>query len=191
VTAQESALAHLTTALDRLGVPHMIIGGLAAALWGEPRATVDIDVTVWVEEADIPKTIASLAKDLTPLTADPAAFIRDTRVLPLRGQGGVRIDMIFGMLPFEEGAIRRAVRKKIAGVEVPVCTAEDLILHKIISDRARDLEDVEGILRRRFGVLDLPYVEPRIAELAALLDRPEIRSRWSAWKSRFGRDAPP
>lgn len=188
MTAQENALAHLTTTLSRLGVPHMLIGGLAATVWGESRSTIDIDVTVWVEEQDIPRVVAAIVstKDLSPLPRDPAAFIRETRVLPLRGLGGVRIDLVFGILPFEKSAIRRAVRRQVAGVEVPVCTAEDLILHKIISDRARDLEDIEGILRRRFRELDLRYLEPRIAELATLLEKAEIRARWRAWTERFG-----
>ncbi len=187
MTAQESALAHLTETLGRLGVPHMIIGGLAAAVWGEPRSTVDIDATVWVEEGEIPGVVAALQKEFALLVADPKSFIESTRVLPLRGRGGVRIDLVFGVLPFEEEAIRRALRRRIAAVEVPVCTAEDLILHKIVSDRPRDLEDVEGICRLRSAELDLGYLEPRIAELARLLDRPEIASRWSAWKRRWWR----
>ncbi len=32
--------------LERNGVPYMVIGGIGAMVWGEPRSTVDIDITV-------------------------------------------------------------------------------------------------------------------------------------------------
>ena len=182
MSTQEQALADLASLLDRLRIPYMIIGGLANAVWGEPRATVDIDVSLWVAEAEIRSTIAHLTAHLPALVAEPAEFVARTRVLPVADSRGVRIDIVFGMLPFEEQAIRRAVTIPVAGAPVRFCTAEDLILHKVVSDREQDLADVRGILRRQLPRLDLAYLEPRIAELARLLDRPEIQSSFSAWK---------
>ena len=57
-------------------------GGLANIVWGEPRATLDIDVTVWVEEPHVAAFIRSVAGRFTLLVEDPIAFIGDTRVLP-------------------------------------------------------------------------------------------------------------
>ena len=45
MTALESALLEAVGILDRIGIPYMLIGGLAVSLWGEPRSTLDI--TVW------------------------------------------------------------------------------------------------------------------------------------------------
>jgi hypothetical protein len=53
VTAQEKAIVGVAGALRRLQIPYMIIGGMANIVWGEPRATHDVDVTVWVEEPQI------------------------------------------------------------------------------------------------------------------------------------------
>ena len=61
MTAQEDSLAELSRLLDELHMPYVVIGGLANAAWGEPRATLDIDVTVWVAEAHIDAAIANLA----------------------------------------------------------------------------------------------------------------------------------
>jgi hypothetical protein len=41
-----SALRALTKALDELGAPSMIIGGIAVIAAGVPRETIDIDATV-------------------------------------------------------------------------------------------------------------------------------------------------
>jgi hypothetical protein len=182
VSAQEQTLTELAELLDRLRIPYMVIGGMANAVWGEPRATLDIDATVWVRDADVAAAVAELGAAFRVLVPSPAEFIGRTRVLPLESQAGVRIDVIFGLLPFEEEAIRRAVVVAVAGVPVRFCTAEDLILHKIVSERLQDQADVRGVVRRRLASLDLGYLEPRIGELARLLDRPDIEGSWIAWK---------
>jgi len=45
VTSQEETLVALARRLDEHQIPYMIIGGLANAVWGEPRATLDIHGT--------------------------------------------------------------------------------------------------------------------------------------------------
>jgi hypothetical protein len=182
LSAQEDALAQLAALLDRLRVPYMVIGGLANAVWGEPRATLDIDATVWVPDADVPHTAAEMGAAFRVLVPNPVEFIGRTRVLPLESHAGVRIDLIFGLLPFEHEAIRRAVAVPVGDALIRFCTAEDLILHKIVSERPQDQADVRGVVRRRLEILDLTYLEPRIAELARLLDRPEIERHWADWK---------
>jgi hypothetical protein len=180
MSAQEVALAELCSLLEEERLPYMLVGGQANAIWGEPRATLDIDVTLWAE--DRPDAVAALSKRFRVLVDDPAGFVRDTRVLPLESAGGVRIDVIFGLLPFEEEAIRRACPVRVGARDVRVCTPEDLILMKIISERPRDLDDARGVASRRFSELDLAYLEPRLHELAELLERPEVEARWADWK---------
>jgi len=183
---QEGALLKLAAALERQGIPYMVIGGLANVVWGEPRATLDVDVTVWVDEANLAGAVTDLTAAFRPLVEDPLEFLRETRVLPLESEAGVRIDVVFGLLPFERDAIARAVPIVVAGAPVRFCTAEDLILMKIVSTRAQDLADAEAVAARRFDLLDLGYLEPRIKELADLLGRSEIARRWEAWRARAG-----
>jgi hypothetical protein len=182
VSTQERALAAVGEFLDAQGVPYMLIGGQANAVWGEPRATLDVDVTIWVEPTRVAALIVAAGAAFRCMVPEPEAFVSSTRVLPLQTDDGVRIDMIFGMLPFEEEAISRARSLRVGGATLRVCAPEDLILMKIISDRERDLGDARGIAIRQIAVLDLPYLEPRIRELAALLDRSEILERWEAIK---------
>jgi hypothetical protein len=185
MTAQQQALSDLCRALEETGVPYMLVGGQANAVWGEPRATLDIDVTVWAEgRTDV---VSFLLSRFRVLVDDAQSFVRQTRVLPLESAAGVRLDVIFGMLPFEEEAVRRARPIRIEGTEVRVCTPEDLILMKVISERERDIADARGVAIRRMTELDLDYLEPRIDELASLLERPEVRERWNRWKEEAGR----
>ena len=181
LTSIGQALAELHRTLADLAVPHMVIGGLANALWGVPRATLDIDLTLWVEEPVIPDLVRSLCSRFTCLAEDPERFVQQTRVLPV-DLAGVKADLIFGLLPFEREAIGRAVSHLVEGESVPFCTAEDLVLHKIVSDRERDRDDVRGIMRVRRGKLDLDYLEPRVRDLARLLDRPPLWDDYLAWR---------
>jgi predicted nucleotidyltransferase len=183
VTSQERALAEIARFLSDRPTPYMIIGGMANAVWGVPRATLDVDLTLWAEPDEVRATIDALGRAFDVLVSDPEAFVHETRVLPLQTRDGVRIDVIFALLPFERGALERAVTRTVAGAEVRFCTAEDLVLHKIISERPRDLEDAREVLVRQAAVIDRDYLDPRVQELADLMERPEIWSRYLKWLS--------
>jgi hypothetical protein len=190
MTAQEGALAGIAAFLERAGVPYMVIGGIANLVWGEPRATLDIDVTVLVDAAGLDGFIERLGREYRVLVPDPSRFVRDTRVLPVEDGSGVRIDVLFGLLSFEEEAVRRAIAVETAGRSIRVCTPEDLILLKIISDRPRDLDDARAIIARRRHKLDLAYLEPRVVEMSRLLERDDILARWREWTTQSAVEQP-
>ena len=181
MSALARALAALHEAFSALKIPYMVIGGLANAEWGVPRATLDVDVTAWVEEEGLPAAIAALCNRFKSLVEDPLGFVHGTRVLPLDVEG-TKADVVFGLLPYEQEAIARSVERSVEGTQVRFCTAEDLILHKIISQRERDREDVRGVLKAQRGRLDRGYLEPRLRELSSLLQRPEIWEEYLYWR---------
>jgi len=184
MSSQEEALARLASVFDESLIPYMVIGGHANALWGEPRATLDIDVTLWLPESRVDELVNRLAPDFHPRVKAPRSFVQETRVLPVATAEGLAVDLIFGLLPFEEQAIARARPVEIGGQPVRFATAEDLILLKIVSERDRDLSDVRGVVRHQGQRLDLAYLEPRIRELAELLGRPEILAFWNSAMAR-------
>jgi len=183
VNPQENTLVAVARLLDKHGLPYMVIGGMANAVWGVPRATLDIDVTVWTGATPIEETIPCFTEGFRLRVEDPAEFVLQTRVLPVESFEGVAVDVIYGLLPFEEQAIKRAVVRLVAGYRVRFCTAEDLVLMKIISDRPKDLGDARTILERRRDQLDQAYLEPRVRELADLLEKPEILVRFTEWST--------
>lgn len=66
---------------------------------------------------------------------------------------------------------------------VSVCSPEDLVIHKIVSDRARDFTDIIGVLRRQRSAMDFRYLDPIIEGLARDLVRPEILDRYRRAKA--------
>lgn len=174
MTRFEEALVAVARFLEGAGVPYMVVGGVANLFWGVPRTTVDVDVTVWVEDQDVASFVQKLAGAFRILPEHPTEFVKETRVLPLEGPEGFRLDLIFGTLPLEQEAIRRARTVSVRGWDVRICAPEDLIVSKIVSDRPRDREDVAGIIQRQRAGLDRRYLDPLIESLASELGRPDL-----------------
>jgi hypothetical protein len=176
-----AALKTFASFLDANQVPYMVIGGLANMQWGEPRTTFDIDITIYLEEKELQSFLVKFPADYQSLIQDPITFIAKNRVLPVKDlKNDVRIDLIFGILPFEKEAIDRARPVDINGTLIRYCTLEDLILHKIISERPKDKLDVESLVEKNRNKLDMAYLAPRVKSLAALLENPDIYKRFEA-----------
>ena len=59
---------------------------------------------------------------------------------------GIDVDIVFGALPFEVEAVDSAVVTDVAGVQLPLPTAEDLIIMKAVAHRPWDLGDIDAVL---------------------------------------------
>ncbi len=163
-------LAMLAQELDRENLRYMVIGGQAVLLHGEPRLTNDIDITVaaGLEELDSVLRVAA-GSELEPLV-DPEEFTLRTMVLPcLHRKSGIRVDFILSFSSYEREAIGRAVEVEVGGAVVRFATAEDLIVHKVLAGRARDLEDVRSILLKNPEV-DRALITETLVELQRSLD---------------------
>ena len=81
---------------------------------------------------------------------------------------------------FELCDLARALAPDIEyqGVTFPVCTAEDLIIHKAISEREKDWNDIEGVLARQGNKLDQAYILHWLEQFAQALERPELVQRY-------------
>jgi len=173
----ELALLAAGEHLSALGVPHMLIGGLALAAWGFGRSTLDVDITVWAAPEEIGALIDQLTARLISRSSAPHEFVAKTRVLPLQTERGVRIDILFAAFPFERQMTARAVVRQVGSTSARVASLEDLLLTKIISTRPKDLADVETILSSSARELDWGYLEPLAVELAEAVENPEILDR--------------
>lgn len=133
--------------LSKFNIPY-VIGGQAVLLYGEPRLTRDIDITLGVKPDEL-KTIMNIVKNigLKILVKDVKEFVKKTLVLPVMDEkSGIRVDFIFSFTPYERKAIERAKAIKLGETTVRFASLEDLIIHKIIARRPRDIEDVRSIL---------------------------------------------
>jgi hypothetical protein len=167
----ESLLEKVAFALDSERLPYMVIGGQAVLLHGEPRLTKDVDITLAAGLDELDTVLRAVKKaGLEPLV-DPDDFTRQTMVLPCRDpETSVRVDFILSHTPYEREAIGRSVTVRLGEVAVHFATAEDLVVHKVLAGRPRDLEDVRAIVLKRPD-LDRSYIHMTLQQFQEALSR--------------------
>ncbi|MGC9358263.1 MAG: nucleotidyl transferase AbiEii/AbiGii toxin family protein, partial [Anaerolineae bacterium] len=159
-------LKNLADHLARIDMPYMIIGGQAVLLYGEPRLTRDVDITLGTTPQRLGEVLGMVeAMELRLLVDDPADFVRQTWVLPaLDEESGLRVDFIFSWTAYEQQAIHRAHTVDVAGSPVQFAAPEDVIIHKALAGRPRDWEDVRSILRKQD--MDRSYIHRWLQEFS-------------------------
>lgn len=148
-------------------IPYIIIGGQAVLLYGEPRLTKDIDITIGLNIDALDK-ITKILKNikLDPIPEDYRQFVKRTMVLPLIDkESGIRADIIFSFSEFEKSAIKRANVVKIEDTDVKYVSLEDLVIFKVFSGRPRDMEDARLILIKNKEA-DVTYIKEKLKELS-------------------------
>jgi hypothetical protein len=169
------AAADLQAVCDLHHWKYCFIGGLAVQRWGEPRQTVDVDLTLLTGFSNEATFVNTLLESFEPRVEDPAEFARVNRVILLRTASGVGLDIAMGGLPFEESVVERSTLFMFPpAVPIRTCSAEDLVVFKAFADRPKDWVDVEGILIRQSSGMDWGYVRKHLSQLAALKESPEL-----------------
>lgn len=149
------ALIAVHEVLDRTKVPHALCGGLAANLYREEvRATADVDLAVAVT----PIRVVELVRTFSDAGWKVEPYWRQSEQLRLTRDDLPRVDCIVATTDYERAAIDRSVPAEIERHEIPVLTAEDLIIFKLMAGRARDYEAVAAIINARGTQLDVDYI---------------------------------
>jgi len=172
VTAIHGALAE---------VPHAFGGALALAYYAEPRATIDIDLNVFIPAA----RFHEVARPLERLGVDTAAPGVEELA---RRDGQVRvmwdatpIDLFFAYDAFHDAAARARREVPFAEGTIPILAREHLVVCKVVFNRAKDWVDIDAMLAID-AELDVAEIlrwvgriagdeDPRYERAAALLTR--------------------
>ncbi len=141
------SLAERIVAIDGalVGVPHAFGGALALAYYAEPRATVDIDVNVFVPVRRFDDVAAPLRALGVEVDEEAAALVaRD-------GQARVwwddtPVDLFFAYDAFHDAAARARRTVPFADGEIPILAAEHLVVCKVVFNRAKDWVDIDAML---------------------------------------------
>lgn len=141
-------LAERVLVLDQAlaDVPHAFGGALALAYYAEPRATVDIDVNLFVPSTDFDE-VAAILVALGARANDAEAARRARR----DGQTRVwwqttPLDLFFAYDAFHVAAAARVRRVRFGDGEIPILAVEHLIVCKVVFDRPKDWIDLDAIV---------------------------------------------
>ena len=154
------------------------IGGIAVQRWGEPRLTQDVDITLLTGFGNEESYADALLGVFPPRRADAREFALSNRVLLLRA-GNVGVDIALGGLPFEERSIERASAWRwTTERSLFTCSAEDLVVHKAFAGRHLDWGDVERVLTRQHGKLDMQLIRSELTPLLDLKGDPDAMAQF-------------
>ncbi|MFP5255340.1 MAG: nucleotidyl transferase AbiEii/AbiGii toxin family protein [Acidimicrobiia bacterium] len=125
-------------------IPHAFGGALALAYYAEPRATVDIDVNVFVP-AERFDDVAGPLRELGVTVDDQAA-----ELVARDGQARVwwdatPVDLFFAYDPFHDAAARARRVVPFADQEIPVLAPEHLMVCKAVFNRGKDWIDIDAM----------------------------------------------
>jgi hypothetical protein len=166
----EYQLNQAVKCLKEAGIDYALLGGIAVSIYSAPRMTQDIDINIVLNMEDTAEFLRKARKyGFRPIPTDINKFIKETGVIPMKfSKRGIigRFDFIIAQNPIEFAGIQRARFKKIYGVKLKIVTAEDLLLHKLLSDRPIDREDARGILLRQGKKLDMRYITAWLKKIA-------------------------
>lgn len=170
-------LAGLSAALSSQGSRWYLFGAQAVVLWGRPRLTADVDVTVELGSTTVPRLLEALAAHgfELRLRRDLDEFIARTRVVPLRHRPSeLQVDLVLAGPGLEKAFLERARVVDVGGLPIPVIAPEDLVVTKILAGRPKDLEDVRGIVAERRERLDPEAIRATLRLLEEALNQSDL-----------------
>lgn len=137
--------------INKNGVEYLIIGGVAVNIHGFTRATGDLDIWYNPTKENFKKLLKAI-RDFgfdtmeleKPINYETKGFIR----IPLDHFYVELLSSIDGKMKFEE-VYNRAFSFKINATIVKVIGYDELIQNKIMSRRAKDLEDIAQLEKRK------------------------------------------
>ncbi len=148
--------------LDEEGWPNFFVGGLAVQIWGQPRLTNDLDLTLFTDLVDEAEQVDQLLKIFVTRFKTPQAakeFSQASRMLLLSTKSGTDIDMMFGgIADLNADYERSSIQKFTPEISLRVCSAETLICMKTVAGRGQDLVDVENVVVKQSN-LDWSYID--------------------------------
>jgi hypothetical protein len=172
----------ITAALEQAGIPYMLTGSFASAYYGVPRSSQDIDLIIEVTPVQLRTLIQFLPGDEYYADLEMALQAREQQSLfnVIDLLTGWKIDLIFRKSRlFSEGEFSRRQPIVLQGFTIFAASAEDVVIAKLEwakrAQSRRHIEDVAGILRMRWDLLDDAYLEKWIVELGLATEWKDAR----------------
>ena len=140
------AIVEIHQSLEVAELPHAFGGALALA-WctGDPRATADIDVNIFVDPSQATNVVHGLPLDLTATDEQVAQLAKDGQVRLMWGK--IPVDIFLSNAAFHDEVAQDVVFHIFAGARLPFLSCGSLGVFKAFFNRDKDWVDIRQMLR--------------------------------------------
>jgi hypothetical protein len=159
---------NLADTLEAKNLPYAIGGALALGYYAIPRATIDVDVNIFVSpDSGMPAILGGLTAAGFVADEDEAALIARARTEgQFRGRmEGMRVDVFVPAIAYYAELADRRREVVLLGRPAWILGAEDLVVLKMMFFRRKDLADVEAVMRVQGDTLDRLFVRRTLVDL--------------------------
>lgn len=189
ITLFEDA-AELQSVLVAEGLDFFFVGGLSLQIWGQPRLTTDIDLTVFTELSREDERIRWFLSRFRPLIGDEEStlqFARQKRVLILKTASETEIDIMLGAIADISEEFKRASYQHFTPtISLKICSADSLIALKTVAGRGQDYVDIESVLIKQENI-DWHYIEEYLKQVMEYEDISVNIERLSQLRKQFAK----
>ena len=167
----ESILKLVCGFLNKNDIEYVIVGGFAVMVHGNPRATMDIDFVMNLEDKDIPKLVKFLKENnFFASEEDIKLALKEKSHFTIEDKETMfRLDIKGVYTEIDKITLKNRVKVDFEGMSIYVASPEDTIAGKLYFGRERDFEDALSVYVRRYEEIDMEYLE-RICERLNLVE---------------------
>jgi predicted nucleotidyltransferase len=166
------AFEALVPVLNERGIRYAIIGGIAAVQHVRIRATDDIDVLLAVPQVGLPGLFEALGEQGFDVNLRQNVHEFTNEGLTSIAFGGVTVDLMRPVIPVCSHVLDRSIEADVFGHRVRICSAEGLILLKLMAMRPQDEADILEVLSGYGDRVDVGFI---CAELESFTEPGDFR----------------
>jgi len=178
-------------ALERAGIEAAAYGGLALAVYGEPRETKDADLAVAGGVSAAQGEAALRAAGFDVILAFDRMLFGGQLVSRLTLIGGAAGSLNTADLVeprssrYAHEVLARSLTGSLRQEPLRVVSPEDFVVLKILATRERDLEDAVTVVRSLANRIDMKLIERELEALAIEIPDHDLIGRWQRAQRRF------
>ena len=163
--------------LERSAIPYALVGSVASSIYGEPRATNDVDVVIQIGTKDVRRLTAAFPPDRFYVPPEEVVLAEIARAhgahLNIIAMDSMTKADLYPLPADQQGWFGRRRAVAVDGKPVWLAAPEVVILHKLIFHREgggeKHLRDVRVMMATLGAELDRPWLQAEAARLGLVL----------------------
>lgn len=161
----------LAESLEGAKIPYAFGGAIALAYYATPRATIDIDLNVFLPPTDFDRVAGAVESLGVETSINSEALERDGQCRVSWGR--TPVDLFMANVEFHQAMAESTRKQPFADATIRVLAPEHLLVCKAMFDRPKDWIDIEQV------VLTMPELKSDevLDWLVALVGKRDVRTK--------------